>query len=182
MTREFTSNWTLPYIKDWGNWLKDLIGKDNVNGIEIGCYEGQTSCWFSENILTGRNCSLVCIDSWGYEPIEKKFDSNTAELRIRKIKKYSYVALAELISQENLFYDFIYVDGNHDAHFVLIDMCMAWKILKKGGIMICDDYGWSNRKFNTPPKTAIDNWLNCNKTYIAGYETTQNQCAIWKKE
>lgn len=185
--REFTSDWVTMYANNWKYWIGDLIGKDGLRALEIGSYEGRSACWFCENILIGQNCMLTCVDSWGYEPIEKKFDLNTKGLNIRKIKNYSYIALANFIANENIYYDFIYIDGNHNAHFVLIDMCMSWKILKKGGVMICDDYLWTSRKCCPPPKIAIDNWLECNHREINGYEILNSkpncsQIAIWKKE
>jgi len=184
---EFTSDWVTMHTNNWKSWIGDLAGKDNLQALEIGSYEGRSACWFCKNILIGKNCLLTCIDSWGYEPIEKRFDLNTKELNVRKIKNYSYITLAGFIANENIYYDFIYIDGNHNAHFVLIDMCMSWKILKKGGIMICDDYLWSSRKCYPPPKIAIDNWLECNYREINGYEILNSklncsQIAIWKKE
>jgi len=43
---------------------------------------------------------------------------------------------------EDEFFDIIYIDGNHEPEFVLEDAVLAFRKLKKGGIMIFDDYGW----------------------------------------
>lgn len=179
--REFTVDWTNFYVKDWNRWLGEYVGKDNINALEIGCYEGRSSCWFCENILIGKNCKLVCIDSWAGKVFEDRFDKNTVGLNIRKFKKYSYLVLAELLANENTYYNFIYVDGNHSGNLVLLDMCLAWRILAKGGIMICDDYVWTNKNVIVPPKIAIDSWFKCNINEYTGYELTVRQCAIWKK-
>ena len=39
-------------------------------------------------------------------------------------------------------YDVIYVDGSHTARDVLQDAVLGWGLLKRGGLMIFDDYLW----------------------------------------
>jgi hypothetical protein len=50
---------------------------------EIGCYEGRSSRWYVENVLTGPGAALVCLDIWpAHAPdIEAHFDYNTRDLR-----------------------------------------------------------------------------------------------------
>lgn len=58
-------------------------------------------------------------------------------------------------------YDFIYIDGSHIARDVLTDACMAWPLLKQGGIMVFDDYLWGDaRDILHRPKPAIDAFVN----------------------
>lgn len=58
-------------------------------------------------------------------------------------------------------YDFIYIDGSHIAKDVLTDACMAWPMLKKGGIMVFDDYLWGEpRDILHRPKIAVDAFVN----------------------
>ena len=58
-------------------------------------------------------------------------------------------------------YDFIYIDGSHIAKDVLTDACMAWPLLKQGGIMVFDDYMWGEpRDILHRPKPAIDAFVN----------------------
>jgi len=50
-------------------------------------------------------------------------------------------------------YDFIYVDGSHKCLDCYSDMILAWKLLKKGGVMGVDDYMYNlsaDNKFNVP--------------------------------
>ena len=37
-------------------------------------------------------------------------------------------------------FDFIYVDGNHQTPEVLLDACLAFKLLEPNGVMLFDDY------------------------------------------
>jgi predicted O-methyltransferase YrrM len=66
----------------------------------------------------------------------------------------SYQALAELIGRKQT-YDFIYIDGVHSSDGVLTDACMAWGLLKKGGVMLFDDYQYPHE----PTKDGIDAFL-----------------------
>lgn len=38
-------------------------------------------------------------------------------------------------------FDYIYIDGDHDAGPVMSDLLAAHKKLDKGGVIVCDDYG-----------------------------------------
>jgi len=38
-------------------------------------------------------------------------------------------------------FDFAYVDGSHRASEVLVDVSLAWRLLRAGGLMLLDDYG-----------------------------------------
>ena len=64
--------------------------------------------------------------------------------------------LARAISSGYQF-DFIYIDGSHTAPDVMTDACMAFGLLKKGGIMLFDDYLWGDVPgLLHRPKLAID--------------------------
>ncbi len=68
--------------------------------------------------------------------------------------------LSDVVDHKDLF-DFIYIDGSHIARDVLTDGCMAWPLLKKGGIMVFDDYMWGEpRDILHRPKPAIDAFVN----------------------
>jgi hypothetical protein len=63
-------------------------------------------------------------------------------------------ALAQLIQQKQE-YDFIYIDGDHSPAGVLTDAVMAWGLLRKGGVMLFDDYEYDRE----PTKIGIDAFL-----------------------
>jgi predicted O-methyltransferase YrrM len=67
-----------------------------------------------------------------------------------------------LLKRENpeLKYDFIYIDASHVAVNVLEDAVLAWRLLKKNGVLIFDDYEWN--AYSNPllcPKVSIDAFL-----------------------
>ena len=55
----------------------------------------------------------------------------------------SYYSLADLIAQRKTF-DFIYVDGSHQADATLTDACMCFGLLNPTGFMLFDDYLWNH--------------------------------------
>jgi predicted O-methyltransferase YrrM len=61
---------------------------------------------------------------------------------------------------KNLF-NFIYIDGSHIAKDVLTDACMAWPLLKQGGLLVFDDYLWGeSRDILHRPRLAVDFFVN----------------------
>jgi predicted O-methyltransferase YrrM len=72
------------------------------------------------------------------------FDANIAAIgatgRVRKLRGPSAHWLRRLEPES---FDFIYVDGAHEAPHVLNDAVLAWPLLKLGGLMCFDDYGWA---------------------------------------
>jgi predicted O-methyltransferase YrrM len=95
------------------------------------------------------------------------FESNIREATrlnqtVSVMQMTSYQALAKLISMKQT-YDFIYIDGLHTDEGVLTDACMSWGLLKKGGVMLFDDYLYPED--NT--KDGIDSFLYA---YAGEYE------------
>ena len=90
-----------------------------------------------------------------------KFRANTAEFadRIRLMPTSSRAALARLTTEE-AGYDLVFVDGSHESQDVLDDATGSWSLLRPGGWLVFDDYGWSG--FADPARTpapGIDAFL-----------------------
>jgi predicted O-methyltransferase YrrM len=86
----------------------------------------------------------------------------------------SYDVLAQLITEHQQF-DFIYVDGSHTAFDVMTDACMAWGLLKQGGIMLFDDYLWQDVPgLLHRPKIGVDYFTTLfseqNELCLLGYQ------------
>lgn len=160
----FTNKWFEQTGKaNFEKYVKPLTGGD-LNFLEVGCYEGQASVWMLENT----KAKLVVVDTFNgskeHDPIfeqtlRARFDSNIEPYKDR-------VLVLEGTSQEKLkqelnsYFDFIYIDGSHQASDVLEDAVLAFPLLKENGIMIFDDYTWGHGMSHYDiPTTGIDAFL-----------------------
>ena len=138
--------------------------KEKFSYLEIGSFEGNSSMFVAR---TFRNSILTCVDPWiKTEDYEKKILFSQIERNFREnVKKFGNIKIIKSES-DNFFsknkekFDIIYIDGYHLAKQVYNDCKNAWKILKKPGIMICDDYMWSlYNKYEDNPCFAINKFL-----------------------
>jgi predicted O-methyltransferase YrrM len=170
MAYNYTYDWVTIHEKTWTNFLSPYIGVPNLQFLEVGSYEGRSTVWFLENILTHETAKITCID----QHFRENFYLNMAKFsdKISIISDNSQVALrADKFLHAN--FDVIYIDGSHIARHVLEDAILALPSLKVGGIMIFDDYWWeepSRTEKNNQlteeqisrlePKIAIDSFVN----------------------
>ena len=144
----FTFDWVAPHASAWESDLAHLAGKPNVRGLEIGCFEGQSACWWLDNILTDPTSRLTCVDPFAIPMdstllryFERYFDHNIAASgageRVTKLVGSSQVILRTLPPSH---FDFVYVDGSHRVGDVLQDAVLAWTVLRPGGTAMFDDY------------------------------------------
>ena len=170
------------YTKDWFGWAprvwEQLIPHLPARKyfLEIGSFEGRSAVWTAENMMEDGG-EIYCIDTWegGAEHTpedmagtEERFKHNVGlvmdnfvDRHVLPIKSTSVEALGGLIAQKKQF-DFIYIDGSHLAKDVLVDACMSWPLLKKGGFIVFDDYAWKPPGFTLlqRPKLAVDSFVN----------------------
>lgn len=143
-----TFDYVAPHTIAWETDLGHLKNKPGVRGLEVGCFEGQSACWWLDNILTDPTSHLTCVDQFA-TPMdtillrfyERHFDHNISVSgsahRVTKLVGLSQVVLRTLPPAQ---FDFAYVDGSHKVGDVLQDAVLAWTLLKPGAIAIFDDY------------------------------------------
>ena len=193
-TFEFTNNWFEGSAKSVWDELLPQINPTRI--LEIGSYEGASTCYLIEKIGGNKDIEIHCVDTWegGVEhkdgagdqadmsAVERRFIHNTqvAKSKIKNNvelvihKSYSDLALSQLIaSGKQNYFDFIYVDGSHQAPDVLCDALLSFRLLKVYGFIAFDDYLWQEQlPYGTDPircpKTAIDAFTNiyCRKIRI----------------
>ena len=180
---EYTEDYVTWNVEQWKKWFAHLIGKPGVKALEVGTYEGRSAVWFLENILTGPGASLVTCDIGCDAAKTARAKANLSHFsNCRMDWRGSQDVLPDLHASADR-YHFAYVDGSHDAPDVLRDMCAVWELLLPGGIMLCDDWQWTNRDWPQPPREAIEAWLRIYVRKIRGYEVNSPhrwQIAIWK--
>jgi len=188
---DFTNNWFKGDV--WDSLLPQITP---TRLLEIGSYEGASACYLIEKLAISKGIELHCVDTWegGVEhkaggfalsdmpAVEKRFYRNT-EIALTRVqnpvqlfvhKQYSDLALAKLISDgKQGSFDFIYVDGSHQAPDVLCDALLSFRLLRIGGVCCFDDYLWQELlPYGTDPircpKPAIDAFTNiyCRKLRI----------------
>jgi predicted O-methyltransferase YrrM len=157
-------------IQIWTYYLKVFKNKPNLRFLEIGSFQGRSTIWLLENILTNDTSTITCIDTFEgsvnhifhfKNDIKNVFDIFSYNIskfknKVNIIKDKSQTALKQINEQ----YDFIYIDGDHKASSVIEDAILSFPLLKKGGIIIFDNYMlFGMKKLVDNPKPAIDVFL-----------------------
>jgi predicted O-methyltransferase YrrM len=142
----FTVDWFTGYIPMWKTVFADTKVPENV--LEIGSFEGRSTCWLLENT----QAHVTCVDTW------EGSDENTTEQKDGLFDRFQdsikdhkdRVTICRGFSGEVLRtfpcepkFDFIYIDGSHYSKDVLEDAVLSWRLLKPGGVIIFDDLNWT---------------------------------------
>lgn len=164
--------------------------------LEVGSYEGASTCYLIDTLADDSDIELHCVDTWagglehqtdGQAPsdmagVEARFNHNV-RLAIGRARRKVSVTIHKGFSDDCLlrllnagkkgFFDFVYVDGSHQAPDVLSDAVLAFKLLRVGGFMAFDDYLWTEtlpygKDPVRCPKLAIDSFTNvyCRKLEV----------------
>ena len=120
------------------------------NILEIGTYDGGFTKILS-NLFN--NAKITTIDLRDDDPVMKSLynrsnekiykeyldrqKKNTSSSNIISIKKNTFFLLDELKTEEK--FDLIWVDGGHLYPDIAWDLSNAFYLLKKGGVLMCDD-------------------------------------------
>lgn len=155
---QFTHDWFTHNIAVWMLYLKPFMHYPSVQILEIGSFEGMSTCWFLDHILTHPLAQITCIDLY----FQEKFDSNIAQTEAAdRVIKLSGDSHAQLATLNNETYDIIYIDGCHLALHVQKDAMLAWRLLKPGGVLIFDDYGWDDPNYpGQETRLGVDAFLD----------------------
>ncbi|KAH7320417.1 nucleotide-diphospho-sugar transferase [Rhizoctonia solani] len=144
-----SQDWFSGHKVHW-RYLFTLITSPAPRGLEIGSWEGRSAV-FTLTELCKSEGSL--------------HNLNTTGLRYRIIPQFSVPALMKLLNEatyeSNPGYDWIYIDGSHEASDTLLDGELAWRLARKDSVIIFDDYRWDAQPLESPhhPKRGIDSFL-----------------------
>jgi hypothetical protein len=170
-----------------GIWDKLMPQLKPQRILEIGSYEGAATCYLVDRLAPELDLEIHCVDTWegGIEhkaggsaeadmnSVEERFRHNVSlavskarsRVEVKVHKGLSDQCLSELIGLgKRDYFDFIYVDGSHEAPDVLCDAVLGFRLLRVGGIMAFDDYLWSEQlpggvDLVRCPKPAIDAFI-----------------------
>lgn len=171
MGNHFSVDWFSNNIPNIETRLNSTVNK----AIEIGCYEGRSSCWFLQNEHF-KNVEMYFIDIWEEDSLYNTFNNNINECKTEKqnihvIRNASDIALSDLLIEHKNSFDFIYVDGSHQPDQVYRDGCSSFQLLKSNGILLFDDYliDYTNSpeySYYGSPKDGVDQFLLENKNEL----------------
>jgi len=173
----FSAGYWKDHCENWDRHLAPWKGRPDLRFLEIGCFEGGSTLWFLDNVLTAPGSSIVCIDTFVRQGGEPRFRHNVRvsghSARVRVIKGRSDVAMSRLHEQR---FDVIYIDGSHRAADVMLDAVQAWPMLRRGGLLIFDDYAWQPElPPQDRPRLAIDAFL---RAFSAEYELLHKEYQV----
>jgi predicted O-methyltransferase YrrM len=145
-----TQDWFSFHIETWTSLLH-YVQSTRPRALEIGSWEGRSAVFLLTNLCQTEG-EVVCIDHFdlldtpaGCERL-RKVNHNLALAggQYRIIDEFSVPALMKLLEEEILAadpgFDWIYVDGSHEADDTFLDGELAWRLARKGAIFIFDDY------------------------------------------
>lgn len=181
---------------NWIKWLAHLVGQPNVHGGEIGTFRADSAVWMLENVFTHETSTYTCIDPWLPEGsadlaaagVDCTDNERVARERLRQwtdtkrciIYKMLSADILKAFRRESL--HMLYVDGDHRSKGVLQDSVLGFDVLRVGGIMIFDDYGWKVMpSIYDQPKTAINAFVQCYQRHVEALSPAGWQIALRKR-
>lgn len=185
----YSVDWFTPNIPHWETLLTQHKGKPNLRFLEIGCFEGRATVWLLEHVLTHPTSKITVIDpftgSWEHKrddviDLRKTFEENIAPYKER-VDILQGKSQDFFPASERNYFDFIYIDGSHDAIDVLRDAMASWDMLKSGGMILFDDFEWGDTLApEQRPNAAIIGFI---KTLgnLCSYQQYNDQVVVFKK-
>ncbi|TFK35676.1 glycosyltransferase family 8 protein [Crucibulum laeve] len=170
---EFTStqDWFSHNIQHWSS-LFPLVTSSHPRVLEIGSWEGRSAVFLLNNLCKNGG-EIMCIDHFDLfhtEAGRQRFNRINRNLLLagkksRVLSQFSVPALMIILEEEmsssNPGFDWIYIDGSHEADDTMLDGELAWRLARKGAIVIFDDYNWDKEPVDSihHPKRGIDTFL-----------------------
>jgi tetratricopeptide (TPR) repeat protein/predicted O-methyltransferase YrrM len=130
-----------------------------IAALEVGCYQGMSACWLLDKILTHPESKLTCLE----ETFDRKLTENIAKTQVDfKVTCLSQDVSQSLAALESNSFDLINLQDKHKlSDRAERNTSLAWKLLKVGGLIVFNDYGWTNPAYpEQNPQLGIDRFLN----------------------
>jgi predicted O-methyltransferase YrrM len=177
----FTQFWFLKNVYFLKKFFeKKKLLKKKLNILEIGVFEGLSSIFFLKQF---KKSKLYAVDTFkgsaehselnNLSHLKKRYISNTF-LYKKNLKVFPFKS--DIFFKKNTLkmFDLIHIDGDHHYKSILNDARNSFKILKKNGILIFDDYFWRFYREGLNPISAINLFLKeIEGKYIIEFVTTQ---------
>ena len=154
---KYTQDWFTNNLQAWNQHVASYLQAIATPLVlEIGAFEGRASLWFLDE---HPDLLLTVVDPWNFTAgaSDETFDTfmnnvSPYKSRVSVIRGKSEEVIKDLGSDK---YDIIYIDGDHTSGAVMYDAIIGFQLVKKGGMIIFDDYLGGDLSINYP-KPAID--------------------------
>jgi hypothetical protein len=107
-----------------------------------------------ETVVNNLKIKVDILNNINNNNVKRLFEENVKnfglENRITRLQGDSTNVLLNFIENKEVF-DFMYIDGSHKCIDVYNDCVLAWRILRKGGLMALDDYHYGLSDVNNDP-------------------------------
>ena len=175
---EFSADWFSRNIPSWRALIPKAVPAPR-RILEIGSFEGRATTFMLAEVLPRDAAGEIhCVDSWAggvehagidMDAVLNRFRSNVGKV-VKRLPQHKVVihrgasvdGLLKLLGNGAAgAFDFAYVDGSHQAADVLQDLVLTFRLMRRGGLVICDDYIWQRPGMPSvdvldTPKIAID--------------------------
>lgn len=135
------------------NWSKYIpIENKPIKYLEIGVADGIHVIHISQSYCQHPESKIYCVDPWQdydeypeYKGVQdvawKSFNTNIQTYNLQDKCVINRGFSDKIVPTfDDIFFDIIFVDGNHETEFVYKDGCMAFEKVKSGGYIVFDDY------------------------------------------
>ncbi len=155
---QFTQDSFSFQIELWLKHLQPLAEKAGVQALEVGSFEGMTTCWLVDHVFTEPEDHVTCVAPQFLKTFASNLERAEADHRVTLLEGPVHAYLETLEAET---YDLINIqDRCKEAEHLYLDATLAWKGLKAGGMLLFKDYGWRGAKDpRQAPKVGIDNFL-----------------------
>jgi hypothetical protein len=172
------------------NWLPVIpLPTSPIKYLEIGAFHGANVCSIVKTYAAVAGSEVHCVDPWkDYDayPEYKGQQNQVYSIFLHNICKLSDEELNKLYIHRSFsadiiptfpdnYFDIIYIDGNHEAPYVLEDAILSFKKLKVGGHLIFDDFTWDG------VQAGLNSFMNTHKDYFENATCVPGVQCIMKK-
>ena len=170
--------------------------------VEVGVWKGQSAIFMANRLreLT-LDAVVIGVDTWlgswdhwtdrkywdelcfdhGYPRLYDKFAANVLSQRLEGHivpLPLDSVNARHVVSDRGIVADMIHLDGGHDYDAVLSDLTQWWRVLRDGGVLVCDDYHPDGEPW-PGVKRAVDAFLGAHAH--SGFAAAAAKCWVVKQ-
>ncbi|KAF8530790.1 nucleotide-diphospho-sugar transferase [Gautieria morchelliformis] len=174
-----SQDWFTHNIPTWEPLIESLLSSlapgRAPRALEVGSWEGRSAVYLLSKLCSSPASLLVCIDHFDLLRTVAGRERHARVLHnlrltgspFRLIDEFSVPGLMTLLQEEvtsppsSAGFDFVYIDGSHEADDTFLDAELAWRLARPGALFILDDYEWDKEPFPSihHPARGIDTFL-----------------------